>query len=194
MKTLHLDLRYYYLPRRASITESEFHHRTLSFQFQASEIALLLVDVWSDHYVKTHLQRGRDITLERIKPVIQAFQSIGATVVHAPSSDCARKYPGWTGYAGDREVFGRSPGSSASSDSWPPAEFRKKSGTYEKWARPQDPSDPIFDAILKDRKIIPEVEPQPGDDVIVTGDQLHRLLSHRKILHLFATGFAANMC
>ncbi|MCZ6632359.1 MAG: isochorismatase family protein, partial [bacterium] len=97
-------------------------------------------------------------------------------------------------YAGDREVFGRSSGSSASSDSWPPAEFQQKSGAYEKWARPQDSSDPVFDAILKDRKIISEVEPQPGDDVIVTGDQLHRLLSHRKILHLFYTGFAANMC
>ncbi|MBM4086838.1 MAG: isochorismatase family protein [Planctomycetes bacterium] len=47
---------------------------------------------------------------------------------------------------------------------------------------------------LPNRKIMPCVEPQPGDFVAATGDQLHRLLRHRKILHLFYAGFAANMC
>ncbi len=191
MKSIRLDVRYYHLTRRASITEGEFHLRTLQRDYPANRVALVLVDVWSDHYVSTHLQRGREITLERIVPVAEAFRSVGASVIHAPSPDCARRYEAWTRFAGDEEVFGRS---APLPDDWPPAEFRSKTGDYEAWARPQDPHDQVFEDIIRNRRIIPEAEPREGDDVVVTGAQMHRLLKHRGILHLFYAGFAANMC
>lgn len=191
MKTIQLDLRYYHLPRRAPITEADFHHKNLRLDLPAAQIALILVDVWSDHYVATHLQRGRDITLERILPVAAACRAIGATVVHAPSPDCARRYTAWTQYASDDEVFGPPP---SPKDEWPPADFRAKKNEYEKWARPPEPPDQRFDDIIKNRSIIPEAVPQDGDHVVLNGPQLHRLLKHKGILYLFYAGFAANMC
>ncbi|MDE2887909.1 MAG: isochorismatase family protein [Gemmatimonadota bacterium] len=191
MKTIRLDVRYYHLTRRASVTESEFHLRTLRRDYPANRVALVLVDVWSDHYVSTHLQRGREITLERIVPVAEAFRSVGAAVIHAPSPDCAKRYEAWTRFAGDEEAFGRS---APPPDDWPPADFRSKTGDYEAWAQPKDPHDHVFEDIIRNRRIIPEAEPREGDVVVVTGAQLHRLLKHRGILHLFYAGFAANMC
>ncbi|MDE2997985.1 MAG: isochorismatase family protein [Gemmatimonadota bacterium] len=191
MKTIRLDVRYYHLTRRAGVTEGEFHLRTMRRDYPADRVALVLVDVWSDHYVSTHLQRGREITLERIIPVAEAFRSVGAAVIHAPSPDCAKRYQAWTRFAGDEEVFGRS---APPPDDWPPAEFRSKTGEYEALAQPKDPRDQVFDDIIRNRRIIPEAEPLEGDDVVVTGAQLHRLLKHRGILHLFYAGFAANMC
>lgn len=191
MTAITLDLRYYHLTRTAYIEEKDFHLKTLTFDFPINQIALIQVDVWSDHYVSTHLQRGRDITLQRIIPVAEAFRKIGATVIHAPSPDCAKRYAPWTQFASDEEIFGRQ---SSPKDEWPPADFRAKTGAYKKWARPQDPPDKVFDDIIKNRQIIPEAEPKEGDHVILNGNQLHRLLKHKKILHLFYAGFAANMC
>ena len=191
MKSIELDVRYYHLTRAAQMEERNFHLETLRFEFPVDQIALIQVDVWSDHYVTTHLQRGRDITLQRINPVADAFRSVGAAVIHAPSPDCAKRYAAWTQFAGDEDLFGRS---STAVDAWPPAEFRTRTGEYKKWARPQDPHDPVFEDIIKNRRIIPEAEPKAGDHVILNGDQLHRLLKHKKILYLFYAGFAANMC
>ena len=191
MKSIRLDVRYYHLTRKASVEEKDFHLRILQHEYPVDRVALVLVDVWSDHFVSTHLQRGRNITIERILPVADAFRSVGAAVIHAPSPDCAKRYAAWTRFAGDEEVFGRS---SPPRDDWPPAEFRSGTDDYEEWARPKDPHDEVFEDIIKNRRIIPEAEPRAGDDVIVTGAQLHRLLKHRGILHLFYAGFAANMC
>lgn len=171
--------------------EKDFHLKTLCREFLVDQIALIQVDVWSDHYVGTHLQRGRDITLQRIIPVAQAFRDIGATVIHAPSPTCAKQYEAWTQFAGDYEVSGRP---SPARDDWPPADFRSQTGEYKNWARPKDPHDQRFQDIIDNRSIIPEAKPKEGDHVILNGNQLHRLLKQKQILHLFYTGFAANMC
>jgi nicotinamidase-related amidase len=46
----------------------------------------------------------------------------------------------------------------------------------------------------EERLIVGDIAPQPGDFVIATGEQLHRLLRDRKVIHLLYAGFAANMC
>lgn len=191
MKTIELDVRYYHFTRKAYMEEKDFHLQTLQREFPVDQIALIQVDVWSDHYVSTHLKRGRDITLQRMIPIADAFRDLGATVIHAPSPDCAKNYAPWTQFASDDEVFGRP---SSPKDDWPPAEFRSKTGEYEHWAQPKDPPDQVFQDIIKNRSIIPEAEPKDGDYVILNGNQLHRLLKHKQILHLFYAGFAANMC
>jgi len=106
MKNLELDVRYYHQPRKARVTESDFQHKPLHWSLPVKGVALVLVDVWSDLYVTSHLQRARGITIERIIPVLEAFRRVGAAVVHAPSPDCARKYPQWIQYAGDDTVEG----------------------------------------------------------------------------------------
>ena len=191
MKTIEFNIRYYHRPRRVGIGEGDIHHNTLHRSLRSGEIALVLVDVWSNHPIDTHLQRGRDITLKYIKPTMDAFRQIGATIVHAPGPDCARHYPQWVRYAGDDEVRGRRP---SPEEDWPPSDFRKRAGEYRKLARPSEPRDPDFDSVIERRRIIAEVTPLDSDEVVAGGDQLHRLLCHRKILHLFYVGFAANIC
>jgi nicotinamidase-related amidase len=191
MPSINLNVRYYHQPHLGRVTEADFKHRELSWQVPLSQIALVLVDVWSDLYVTTHRDRSRQITLDRILPVLEAFRQVDGTVIHAPSPGCAQKYPQWTRYAGDREVFG---GSSGSSDDWPPQSFRSKSEDHAAYARPSDPKDPLFDRIIQDRTIVPEAAPVDSDFVIVNGDQLHRLCKQREVLFLLYAGFAANMC
>ncbi|NKB71762.1 MAG: isochorismatase family protein [Candidatus Latescibacteria bacterium] len=190
-KSLDLEVAYYHLPRRAGVREDQFARRTLSWSVPVEQAALVLVDVWGDHYVATHRDRSRQITLERIIPVIEAFRNVGGTIIHAPSPDCARKYSQWLQYAGDSETGA---GGGGGQDDWPPADFRARRGEYEQFARPDEPADEEFDRIIAQRHIVPEVAPQAGDFVVVNGAQLHRLLKHRRMLHLFYAGFAANMC
>ena len=192
MPSLDFTVRYYHLTRRGRITESEFHHRELQWQVPVSQVALVLVDVWSDLYVTSHRDRSRQITLDRILPVLEGFRQMDGTVIHAPSPACAKRYPQWTQFASDTEVFGNAPGGPG--DTWPPKAFRGKTDEYAAYARPQDPKDQVFDDIIQNRSIVPEAEPREGDFVIATGDQLHRLLKHRGILFLLYAGFAANMC
>ncbi len=191
MKSIELDVRYYRQPRRGRVTEDEFAHKTLRWDLKVEQTALILVDVWSDLYVTSHLERAGEITRDRIVALLEAFRRLGATVVHAPSPDCARKYPQWTHYAGPGET---GPRPSGTADDWPPPEFRSKSGKYRHLARPQEPRDELFYEIIANREILHDVRPEGDDLVVVTGEQLHRLLSHREILHLFYVGFAANMC
>ena len=191
MDSIELDVRYYHQPRRGRVTENEFAHQTLRWDLKVDQTALILVDVWSDLYVTSHLERAGEITRKRIVPLLEAFRRLGATVVHAPSPDCARKYPQWTHYAGPEETGARP---SAPADTWPPPEFRAKSGDYRRLARPEEPRDELFYDIIANREIQRDVRPQGDDFVAVTGAQLHRLLSHREVLHLFYAGFAANMC
>jgi len=85
-------------------------------------------------------------------------------------------------------------GFSSPKDNWPPSDFRKKKGAYEKLSRPSESGAQALDEIVRNRRIIAEVAPQDGDAVVLNGNQLHRLLCHKQILHLFYAGFAANIC
>ncbi|MBT4100015.1 MAG: isochorismatase family protein [Gemmatimonadetes bacterium] len=183
---LHVD--FYHLPRLSQMTESRFHRRQLHWRLPAAHTALILVDVWSEHYITTHLARGAQITRERIAPLMRAFSDRGGQVIHAPSPSCEPRYA----HLVPEEAGPRRP--SAPADLWPPSEFRAKTGDYADLARPQDDRDEEFERIIVERGVIEEVEPAEGDQVIFDGDQLHRLLSARQVHTLFYVGFAANMC
>ena len=51
-----------------------------------------------------------------------------------------------------------------------------------------------YDYMQNQMMIMREIEPVGNDVVIASGDQLHALLSKRRILHLLYAGFATNMC
>ena len=71
---LDFDVFYYHMPRRAGVEEGDFHRESLRWSLPVESIALVLVDVWSDHYISTHLARGRKIAVERILPVLEMFR------------------------------------------------------------------------------------------------------------------------
>ena len=85
--TLDLTVEYYHLPQRAGVMEKEFERRGLDWSIPRHQAALVLVDVWGEHYVASHVERTRGIVLERILPLVDACRRAGVCVVHAPSPD-----------------------------------------------------------------------------------------------------------
>ena len=194
MATISLSVRYCDLnpPTGTPWREENFELKGLVWKVDPAEAALVMVDVWDIHPYQSHLERGAEITEKRILPVVEMCRKVGITVVHAPSPGQAPKYPQWVRYAGDKEIVGAGGGAA---DAWPPAELRSRTGKYAKFAKPKSKRrEKWLQEKLPERKIMPAVEPHPDDFVIANGDQLQRLLHHRKVLHLFYAGFAANMC
>ena len=185
-KKISIDVNYYEHPPRTEIREEEARRSTLRWELPVERVALVCVDVWSEHYVATHLARTTEITLEKIVPLQAALRRVGALVVHGPSPDCARKYGEWL----EEEVEGPA----VAGADWPPAAFRRKEGEYAGFARPHTEKTEEFERIIRDRSIVSAAAPREGDRVIANGEALHRLLQRRGVLFLFYVGFAANMC
>lgn len=192
---LHLTVRCCNLQghERTDLSERDALRVTREMTIPSDAAAIVLVDVWDRHYLSSHQQRATEIVTNRLVPLLEACRSAGIAVVHAPAPEAARKYESWLQYAGDAELFGAPSGPAPS---WPPAEFRHRQGEYAQYARPSPSGElaQLIDAQRRDRRIVPQIHPREGDFVVATGDQLHRLCRHRRILHLFFAGFATNMC
>jgi nicotinamidase-related amidase len=167
----------------------EFAERRWSLP--AEQAALVLVDCWAEHFIGSHAAASGRIIREILAPAVDAARAAGITIVHAPSPTYIEAYPQWVAYAGDRDLGLEPPPPPAG---WPPAEFRRREGEYEQFARFREPRVREWVTDPSRYRIHAALEPQPGDFVIKTGDQLHRLLEHRKLLHLFYAGFASNIC
>lgn len=194
MAQIELTVRYCRLAADPGTPQDErnLERREMGWNLPTEETALVLVDCWQDHYLKAHVVRTTQVIRERIQPVVESCRAAGVAVIHAPCRDTATHYPQWVRYADDEDLFGRPP---TPEPEWPPEDFRKRTGDYERFAKPPEPV--IKEYYKKDhakRRIIEDLLPAPDDLVIATGDQLHRLLRHRKILHLLYAGFEANMC
>ncbi|MCC6443133.1 MAG: cysteine hydrolase family protein [Armatimonadetes bacterium] len=189
-RIIRIPCRYYrvYTDPGVPCVEENFRFIERTLPLPVKQTALVLVDVWSVHYIDSWLQRAAEITREKIVPLLQAARRIGMTVVHAPSPYITeRRYP----EAAPPAPVTRPP------DDWPPPAFRGiyRAGEYAPFGRDPEP-------ILKDVYARYEVEmaiaeparPEPGDLIITTGEQLHTVLTGHRILHLLYTGFAANWC
>lgn len=195
MSELSLNVRHYQFDFAEGTAWLEENTREVESarKFNPAETALVLVDCWDRHYLKSFLERSDQIISEQIVPVRDACHQAGITVIHAPSPSQAKRYPQSVQYAADDDLFGPSP--HAHQPEWPPAAFRQRTGEYQEFAKPPGAVVQAWRVVEADqRKIAPELEPREGEFVISTGRQLHRLCRHLKILHLLYVGFAANMC
>jgi nicotinamidase-related amidase len=204
-------------------TEASDRYVEAVWPLRLSETALILVDIWDWHSNRSHRERAAEITRGRILPLVEAARQAGILVIHAPSPDIAVRYEQWVRYAGDaaretaverllrqkfvdvlqmtdppealRPIVDSIPpvlkALAPNDPAWPPADFRKRAGDYVRYARPQPPS---WREVAQPRDIPKILRPKPGDYVVASGAQLHRLLKDRKILHLLYVGFATNMC
>jgi nicotinamidase-related amidase len=190
-----IDVDYYHMPQRSGMRESDFERASLHWSLPAERAALVLVDMWNEHYVLSHLERGGQITRERIVPLAQAFRDAGATVVHAPSPDCLHRYEQrLTRVEGTPAGPAVPPRPEPLLPDWPPAEFRRKEGEFAGLGKPRDEKDAEFDRIIAERHLMPQIEPHDEDALVFTGDQLHAVLRDRGATTLFYCGFAANFC
>lgn len=156
----------------------------------AEQSALVLVDCWAEHFIRSHQEASDRIIRERLAPVVAAAWAAGVTIVHAPSPVWVEAYPQWVAYASEADLGFSEP----AADPWPPEAFRKRIGEHAQFARFVEPKVTEWLREPSRYRIHEALGPEPGDFVIKTGDQLHRLLKHRKLLHLFYAGFATNIC
>jgi len=195
---LRITLRTYIRHPRPGVecVESGFHHEEWTVEIPPHEAALVLVDIWDTHVIASHAARTAEIARTRIAPAIAAARRAGVTVVHAPSPVQARRYPQWTRYASEADACAPAVRTwpFLEADDWPPPAFRRREGAYAQYRRPLPPAIPELRGEREARRIDPSVEPAPGDFVVATGDQLHRLCADRGLLHLLYAGFAANVC
>ena len=190
--TLQLPVRFYRVGTELDqpCIEEGFHYAERKFALRLAQSALVLVDVWNMHYNASHFQRAMQITHDFLAPALAAARRAGLTVIHAPSPPVAKRYPQWTRYAADQDLW---PASSPAPD-WPPADFRARRGEYAEYGRYQEPHIEAWRKPYERMMIASAVEPLAGEYVIATGGQLHRLLRDRGIVHLIYAGFATNMC
>jgi nicotinamidase-related amidase len=172
-------------------SEPNFERAFVDWEMDPAQAGLVMVDCWDRHPVVTHQQRAEVICRDRIAPLAQVCREAGIAVIHAPSPGQARKYPQWTKFAGDADLFP----AAGEPPAWPPEDFRGRQGSYAQFSRAPEPALKAWiDSELEGRRIVDCLEPRPEDFVISTGEQLHRLCRHEGIVHLFYCGFAANMC
>jgi nicotinamidase-related amidase len=170
-------------PQGVPCTEQNLVLRKTKLPFLVGQCALILVDVWNDHYIESLATRQGQIIQEAIVPVLDAARQANMTIIHAPGPDVVIDEP--------------VPSPSALLPGWPPDLFRARRGEYIIYRSPvyQYPSLADKWAPIRAKLAIHElVAPRPGEPIVASGPKLHYHLMQRQILHLFYCGFAANMC
>jgi nicotinamidase-related amidase len=167
--------------------EKNTNYAHLDWKIPLNQAALVLVDVWDRHYLKDTEARAEAIIREKIVPLLAACRRAGMQIVHAPSPPQAKAHPAWVRLVSEEEMSPRR-------DTWPPSEFRGKSGDYKAYARPVEPRAPELAKLREDLALHPLVQPERDEAVIATGEELHRYCKQKGILFLFFLGFNTNAC
>ncbi len=188
-----LPCRYYrvYTDPGEPCVESAFHFVERTLPLPPEQAALVLVDVWSTHYIDSWLRRAEEITRTRIAPILQAARSAGVQVIHAPSPVIVSRW-GYQRARPDAADVPPNPG-----PEWPPADFRGiyRGGQHAPFGRDAERILPgVYARYQTELDIAAAARPEPGDLVISTGAELHEVLAERRILHLIYAGFATNWC
>lgn len=182
-----LDLKVQYFqdspPEGLPYREEHFIRRHVQMPLPVEQTALVLVDMWDNHFIESWLERAVQITKEQVVPVLDASRAAGLTIVHAPSPPVAEQF---------EQLKRHVPPVPNAPSAWPPAEFRSRQGEYAAFRGPraQPPGIPNLDRL----GMSPHIDVQDGEFVVATGEQLHALLAARGILHLVYAGFATNWC
>jgi nicotinamidase-related amidase len=189
---LNIPCRYYrvYTDPEVPCNEANFHHVERRLPVPVEQAALVLVDVWSTHYIDSWLERAASVTRKKIVPLMDAARAMGLTVIHAPSPPVAERYR-------RSEPAPAAPSTAGTGLDWPPREFRGiyRGGEHSVFGRNQEPRlDAALARYVDELDIAETARPAPGEPVVATGEELHHLLAERGLLHLFYAGFATNWC
>ena len=135
------------------------------------------------------LRRDEEIVKTRIQPCLLRARALGMTVIHAPTSYIANRYPQCQALA--KAVEEPRPGPARQ---WPPRDF-----VAERWRRftalryGKDCA-PFWNRIRATMDIAEALRPLDGETVFSTLAQLEHVLAQRRILNVILVGFAANAC
>jgi len=172
----------------AKPSERDGAYHRLDWEVDPADVALILVDVWNWDYLEEVLERDEKIIRYSILPILTAFREKQLTIVHAPCSIVAEKYPHHR-IPDFIEIEHSRP-------AWPPRDLVNASGKFAQYARPKIPfSEKVMAHTLNVRDIHPLVRPIDGEYVVGNnGDELDAVLRQKKSLFLFYVGFHSNLC
>ena len=184
MKTLQIRPRYHrwYVDAGVEWTEVNTGYADLAWEVPLSQAALVLLDVWTGHFLADTLERIERIVAGRITPLLASCRQAGLRVIHAPSEMQARQHP-------ERLP---SPVEEPAAATWPPQGFRDKTGPFARFARPVEPRHGERMERKSRRTIHPSAWPQGDEVVVANGEQLHRYCEEHGILFLLYAGFNTN--
>ena len=190
MKNLDLRVRYFQdsTPADVPCRETEFVRREFEMPLPIDETALVLVDLWNVHFIESWIERAKQVTVDCVVPVIDAARKTGVTIVHAPSPSVAAQYP---------QLERHNPPQPSTPNTWPPSEFRSRSGDYNIYRGPRSQPPGIgihWNKLASQLSMSAAIDIKEDEFVIATGQQLHELMEERGILHLLYAGFATNWC
>ena len=168
--------------------ESNTSHAHLDWSIPRTQCALVLLDVWNQHYLKDTEARAERIIQQRLRPLLAACRQAGLPIVHAPSPGQAQEHPQWLQQPGWDEP------SWPEDDNWPPQEFRRNEGEFSRYRLPDEPRDAERRAVRGGLQMHPDVQPVDGEPVIATGQELHLWCRDQGILFLLFAGFNTNAC
>jgi nicotinamidase-related amidase len=203
--TLDIPCRYYrvYTDPDVPCVEKNFHHVERTLPIPLSQSALVLVDIWSTHYIDSWFRRAADVTQTRIVPLLQAARQAGMLVIHGPSPSVAERYAPRTprlhhpAPSPPPTRFARGYPAGRGGEEWPPREFRGiyRGGEHAAFGRNAEPRlKEALERYVTELDIAEPARPLPGEACVSTGDEMHGILAERRILHLFYAGFATNWC
>jgi nicotinamidase-related amidase len=167
--------------------ETNTGYAQLDWAIPLSQVALVLVDVWSNHYLKDAAARADAIVEQRFVPLLAGCRKAGLQVIHAPSPPQAIAHANYVRLpdSGKPATIG---------EAWPPSAFRSKSGPFQSYRRPTEPREPEVRAVRDHLTIHPKACPVGNEPVVATGDELHALCREKGIMFLLFAGFNTNAC
>jgi nicotinamidase-related amidase len=158
-----------------------------AYEVDPSEAALVLVDTWNKHHVRSHKDRTADVMREQIAPLLPELRRVGVPLIYAPSPEVAHRYPQWEARFGDDP-----PPATAPLESWPPRDLKTR------FPRRPGETPAGYDGPLPDwwhwDAVHESIAPHAEDYVVARGAELHELLTDLRRAVLFYVGFAANIC
>jgi hypothetical protein len=91
MATLDLQVQYFQdsTPEGVPCREENFVRREVGMALPLDQTALVLVDVWDNHFIESWLERATRVTEEGVVPVLAVARRAEMTIVHAPSPPIA---------------------------------------------------------------------------------------------------------
>ena len=165
--------------------EENFERREIDMDLPVDQTALVLVDLWQNHFIDSWIERAGQVLRDQVLPAIDAARQAGVTIIHAPCPEVAAQH---------EHLKQHAPAPPRSDPpAWPPPEFRNRTGEYHAYRGPREQEPGIRD-IREERRMSDLVEVEDDDIVIATGEQLHQYLASQKMLHLIYAGFATNWC
>lgn len=173
------------------VDEREFQRREVTVTLPRDSCALVLVDVWDRHHIRSHHARCRGITTRVIRPLVQAARASGLRVIHAPGARAAAAHNGETHPAPPTDRWFGQP--EAAPPDGPPEEDAPHPH-LPAGAPPPAAPDPAVENLRAARRIAAEITPTPDEPVAGSGRDLLALIRRPPVRTLFFAGFAANIC